>query len=79
METGPLARLLINYNRDNTLINSFVDEFLESTDLELLDLCSADGRNAARARKSAYIPENGCKLVSRLIENINYYDTDTRI
>ena len=77
METGPLARLLINYNKDNTLINSFVDEFLESTDLELLDLCSAVGRNAARAIESAYISEYVFKLVSKLIQNIKYYDTDT--
>lgn len=77
METGPLARVLINYNKDGSLIKSFVDEFLESTDLELIDLCSAVGRNAARAIETAYISEYVFKLVSRLIQNIKYYDTDT--
>ena len=77
METGPLARVLISYSRDNSLIKSFVDEFLQDTDLELLDLSSAVGRNAARAIESAYICEYIFKLVSRLIQNIKYYDTDT--
>ena len=48
METGPLARVIISYKKDNILIKSFVDEFLESTDLELMDLSSTVGRNAAR-------------------------------
>ena len=77
METGPLARVLISYSRDNSLIKFFVDEFLQDTDLELLDLSSAVGRNAARAIESAYICEYIFKLVSRLIQNIKYYDTDT--
>ena len=77
METGPLARVLISYSRDNSLIKSFVDEFLKDTDLELIDLSSAVGRNAARAIESAYICEYIFKLVSRLIQNIKYYDTDT--
>ena len=77
METGPLARVLISYKRDNSLIKSFVDEFLESTDLELIDLSTTVGRNAARAIETGYICEYIFKLVSRLIQNIKYYDTDT--
>jgi len=77
METGPLARVLISYKRDNTLIKSFVDEFLEDTDLELMDLSTTVGRNAARAIETGYICEYIFKLVSRLIQNIKYYDTDT--
>ncbi|MEN8302879.1 MAG: nickel-dependent hydrogenase large subunit [Campylobacterota bacterium] len=77
METGPLARVLISYKRDNTLIKSFVDEFLEDTGLELMDLSTTVGRNAARAIESAYICEYIFKLVSRLIQNIKYYDVDT--
>jgi len=77
METGPLARVLISYARDNTLIKSFVDEFLEATDLELMDLCTTVGRNAARAIETEYICEYIFKLLSRLIQNIKYYDTDT--
>ena len=77
METGPLARVLISYKRENSLINSFVDEFLKDTDLELIDLSSTVGRNAARAIETSYICEYIFKLVSRLIQNIKYYDTDT--
>ena len=77
METGPLARVLISYKKENLLINSFVDEFLEDTDLELMDLSTTVGRNAARAIETGYICEYIFKLVSRLIQNIKYYDTDT--
>ena len=77
MESGPLARVLVSYQRENALINPFVDEFLQSTDLELMDLSTTVGRNAARAIESSYICEYIFKLVSRLIQNIKYYDTDT--
>ena len=77
METGPLARVLISYKRDNSLIKSFVDEFLEDTDLELIDLSTTVGRNAARSIETSYICEYIFKLVSRLIQNVKYYDTDT--
>jgi len=77
MESGPLARVLVSYSKENNLIKSFVDEFLEETDLELIDLSTAVGRNAARAIESGYICEYIFKLVSRLIQNIKYYDTDT--
>ena len=77
METGPLARVLISYKREDTLINTFVDEFLADTDLELMDLSTTVGRNAARAIETAYVCEYIFKLVSRLIQNIKYYDTDT--
>ena len=77
METGPLARVIISYKREHSLINTFVDEFLESTDLELMDLSTTVGRNAARAIETSYICEYIFKLVSNLIQNIKYYDTDT--
>ena len=77
METGPLARVLVSYIRKDTLINTFVDEFLEDTGLELMDLSSTVGRNAARAIETSYVCEYIFKLVSRLIQNIKYYDTDT--
>ncbi len=77
METGPLARVLISYKKNNILIKSFVDEFLNDTGLELLDLSTTVGRNAARAIETGYICEYIFKLVSRLIQNIKYYDTDT--
>jgi quinone-reactive Ni/Fe-hydrogenase large subunit len=77
MESGPLARVLISYVSGNELIKPFVDEFLDATNLELMDLSSTIGRDAARAIESVYICEYIFKLVSRLVQNIKYYNTDT--
>jgi quinone-reactive Ni/Fe-hydrogenase large subunit len=77
MESGPLARVLVSYSKNNQLIKSFVDEFLDQTDLELIDLSTTVGRNCARAIETSYVCEYIFKLVSRLIQNIKYYDTDT--
>lgn len=77
METGPLARVLISYSKDNKLIKPFVDEFLKDTDLELMDLSTTIGRNCARAIETIYVCEYIFKLVSRLTQNIKYYDTET--
>ncbi|MCK9472997.1 nickel-dependent hydrogenase large subunit [Sulfurimonas sp.] len=77
MESGPLARVLVSYLKGNKLIKPFVDEFLQDTNLELMDLSSTVGRNAARAIESLYVCEYIFKLVSRLLQNIKYYNTDT--
>lgn len=77
MECGPLARVLVSYQKGNRFMKPFVDEFLEACGLELSDLTTTVGRNAARAIESAYISEYIFKLVNNLIENIKYYDTDT--
>jgi len=77
METGPLARLLISYKKDNRLIKPFVDEFLADTKLSLIDLSSSIGRDAARAIETLYLSEAVFHLVSLLIQNIKYYDTAT--
>jgi len=77
METGPLARVFISYKKENSLIKLFVDEFLNDTNLELMDLSTSVGRNAARAIETSYICEYIFKLVSTLIQNIKYYDTET--
>jgi len=77
METGPLARVLVSYKKGNKLIKSFVDEFLEDTNLELIDLSTTIGRNATRAIETIYVCEYIFKLTSNLIQNIKYYDTST--
>jgi quinone-reactive Ni/Fe-hydrogenase large subunit len=77
MESGPLARVLISYSKENKLIRPFVDEFLKDTNLELMDLSTTVGRNCARAIETIYVCEYIFKLVSRLTQNIKYYDTDT--
>ncbi|MDM5270702.1 nickel-dependent hydrogenase large subunit [Sulfurovum sp. zt1-1] len=77
MECGPIARVLVSYQKGNRFIKPFVDEFLEVCDLELIDLATTVGRNAARAIESAYISEYIFKLVNNLVEHIKYYDTET--
>lgn len=77
MECGPLARVIISYKKGNNFIKPFVDEFLAESDLELMDLSTTVGRNAARAIESAYIAEYLFGFVNRLVENIKYYDTQT--
>jgi quinone-reactive Ni/Fe-hydrogenase large subunit len=77
METGPLARVLVSYLRENKLIKPFVDEFLADTKLELIDLSTTVGRNSARAIETSYVCEYIFKLVSNLIQNIKYYDTES--
>lgn len=77
MESGPLARVLVSYLSGNEFIKPFVDEFLIESDLELLDLSTTVGRNAARAIESAYICEYVFKLVSDLLQNIKHDDTQT--
>ena len=77
METGPLARVLISYHKGNELIKPFVDEFLKDVDLDIIDLSTTVGRNAARAIETSYVCEYIFKLVSNLTQNIKYYDTDT--
>lgn len=77
METGPLARVLVSYAQENKLLKPFVDQFLKDTDLELLDLSTTVGRNAARAIETEYIVEYIFKLVNNLIQNIKYYETAT--
>lgn len=77
MESGPIARVLISYLKNDTAINSFVDEFLESTSLKLEDLNCTIGRNIARAIESQYICEYIFKLMSNLMQNIKYDDTNT--
>lgn len=77
METGSIARVTISYLNNDTAINSFVDEFLESTSLKLEDLNCTIGRNIARAIESQYICEYIFKLMSNLMQNIKYDDTNT--
>lgn len=77
MESGPLARVLVSYKQGNKLIQSFVDDFMKDCNIELIDFSSTIGRNAARAIESNYICEYIFKLVSDLIQNIKYYDTET--
>jgi quinone-reactive Ni/Fe-hydrogenase large subunit len=77
MECGPLARLLVSYAKKNPLVTPYVDTFLETTDLEPMDLSTTLGRNAARAIETQYIAEYLFRFVSDLLQNLTYYDTQT--
>lgn len=77
MESGPLARVLISYAQGNRFIKPFVDEFLTFCNLELLDLSTTVGRNAARAIETAYLSEYIFKFINKLVQNVKYYDTKT--
>lgn len=77
METGPLARVLIGYAQNNEAMVHFTDEFLRACDLELMDLSSSVGRNCARAIETQIICEYIFTLISNLIQNVKYYDTQT--
>ena len=77
MECGPLARLLVSYAKKNPLVTPYVDAFLDATGLELMDLSTTLGRNAARAIETQYIAKYLFKFVSDLLQNLTYYDTAT--
>ena len=77
MECGPLARLLVNYIKKNTYMKPYVDKFLNETNLELIDLSTSIGRNAARAIETQYITEYLFRFISDLLQNLTYHDTDT--
>ena len=77
MECGPLARVLVSYSKNNALLKPYVETFLKETDLELIDLSSTVGRNAARAIETRYITDLLFKRISDLLQHIKYYDTET--
>jgi quinone-reactive Ni/Fe-hydrogenase large subunit len=77
MECGPLARMLISYTKNNEHVKPYVDRFLNETNLELIDLSTTVGRNAARAIETQYIAEYLFKFISDLLQNLTYYDTET--
>jgi len=77
MECGPLARLLVSYAKGSQHVKPYVDGFLSETGLEIIDLSTTVGRNAARAIETQYIAEYLFKFVSDLLQNITYYDTET--
>jgi len=77
MECGPLARILISYTKKNKHVKPYVDRFLNESNLELIDLSTTVGRNAARAIETQYIAEYLFKFISDLLQNLTYYDTET--
>lgn len=77
MEVGPLARMLVGYARNSKIIKPYIDEFLEQNDLDIKDLATTIGRNAARAIESQICCEFIFDFVNDLLENLKYYDETT--
>jgi [NiFe] hydrogenase large subunit len=57
MEVGPLARVLIAYNKNVSSVKTLVDSFLQDTSLTAVDLHSTLGRAAARALETKVIAD----------------------
>ncbi|GKT11764.1 MAG: quinone-reactive Ni/Fe-hydrogenase large subunit [Thiomicrorhabdus sp.] len=77
MEVGPAARMIIGYLKGATLIKPYVQQFMDDTDLELIDFSSTLGRNVARAIEAEVTCDVIFSSVSELIENIKYYNEET--
>jgi [NiFe] hydrogenase large subunit len=57
MEVGPLARVLIAYNKNVSSVKTLVDSFLQDASLTAVDLHSTLGRAAARALETKVIAD----------------------
>ena len=77
MEVGPVSRMIIGYSKDSKSIKPYVQNFMDDTGLELMDLSTTLGRNAARAIEAQICCDYIFDFCSELIENIKYYDEET--
>ena len=77
MEVGPLSRMLVGYGKNSKVIKPYMDEFMDETNMKILDFASAIGRNAARAIESLICCEFIFDFANDLVENLKYYDEDT--
>ena len=77
MEVGPLARMIIGYKKESSIIRPYMQSFMDETDISLLDFSSTIGRNAARAIEAQVCSDFIFDFMSELIENIKYYDEET--
>lgn len=77
MEVGPLARMIIGYKKESSIIKPYMQSFMDETGISLLDFSSTIGRNAARAIEAQVCSDFIFDFMSELIENIKYYDEET--
>ncbi len=77
MEVGPLARMLMGYVKESKIIKPYMQNFMNDTDMKLLDFSTSIGRNAARAIEAQICGDYIFDFISELIENIKYYDEET--
>ena len=77
MEVGPLARMVIGTLKGSPVIKPYMERFMASTGLELMDFSTTLGRNAARAVEAQVCCDYLFDFCSDLIENIKYYDEET--
>ena len=77
MEVGPLARMIVGYVKQSPSIRPYVERFMDSAKMELIDFSTTVGRNAARAVEAQMCCDYLFDMMSDLIENIKYYDEET--
>lgn len=77
MEVGPLARMMIGFAKNSTIIKPFMRSFMDETGMTLMDFSSTVGRNVARAIEAQICSDFIFDFMSDLIENIKYYDEQT--
>jgi len=77
MEVGPLARMIIGYSKNSPVIRPYMERFMKSTQMELIDFSTTIGRNAARAVEAQICCDYLFDMMSDLIENVKYFDETT--
>ena len=77
MEVGPLARMIIGYTKESSIIKPYMQNFMDDTKMSLIDFSTTIGRNAARAIEAQVCADFIFDFMSDMIENIKYYDEET--
>ncbi|MDD5052516.1 MAG: nickel-dependent hydrogenase large subunit [Sulfuricurvum sp.] len=77
MEVGPLARMIIGYSKHSHVIRPYMERFMKSAQMELIDFSTTIGRNAARAVEAQICCDYLFDMMSDLIENVKYLDETT--
>ncbi|MGL5048661.1 MAG: nickel-dependent hydrogenase large subunit, partial [Shewanella sp.] len=75
MEVGPLACLLVNYARGNTVVVDAVNGLLARTGLPVEALFTTLGRTAARMLQTVIVAQEGLKTFDALLINIKSDET----
>ena len=77
MEVGPVARMIMGYLKEESVVKPYMKRFMDATKMELIDFSTTVGRNAARAVEAQICCDYLFDFMSDLIENIKYYDETT--
>ncbi len=77
MEVGPLARMIIGYSKNSPIIRPYMERFMKTSKMELIDFSTTIGRNASRAVEAQICCDYLFDIMSDLIENVKYFDETT--